>query len=137
MEARLTVRDRESCPQGRSPRRRVLIVDNSADLARALVGVIDLEDDLEAVGYVSTAAEALDMAHHSRADVMVLDLGLTDCSGFAVLDRLRREHPDIRVIIYSGHPTTELGEQAISRGAVGCVRKGDDLGHLLAAIRAA
>ena len=137
MERIPAVRDRESCTRGGSSRRRVLIVDNSADLARALVGLIDLEDDLESVGYVSTGAEALDLTQFNAADVIVLDLGLADCSGFTVLDRLRREQPKVKVIIYTGHASADLDNEAKSRGAVGCVLKGDDLGRLLAAIRSA
>jgi|SRR5208337_1801020 len=131
------MRDREWCSPRSSPRRRVLIVDNSADLGRALTGVIELEGGLESVGYASTGAEALDLAQRNAADVIVLDLGLADCSGFAVLDRVRQEHPNIGVVIYSGHASPELAEQAKRRGAAACVCKGDDLCSLLAAIRAA
>jgi len=115
----------------------VLIVDNSADLAQALVSMIALEDDLESVGYVSSGADALSRMQCHAADVIVLDLGLADCSGFTVLDRLRQEQPDVRVVIYTGHASAELYKEAITRGAVGCVLKGDDLGILLAAIRTA
>lgn len=137
MQTRPNIQESESGPACSSPRRRVLIVDNSPDLAQALVGVIDLEGDLESVGCVSTGAEALALAQRKSVDAVVLDLGLEDCSGFALLDRLRQEHPNIKVVIFSGHASAELADQAKSRGAVACVRKGEDLGTLLGAIRAA
>jgi len=137
METRPTIPEPESCSRGGIPRRRVLIVDNSADLARALAGVIDLQDDLESVGYVSTGAEALGLALDHAADIMVMDLGLADCSGLVILDRLRQDHPDIKVVVYSGNGSAEVCDLAKSRGAVGYVRKGDDLDSLLGAIRSA
>jgi DNA-binding NarL/FixJ family response regulator len=120
--------DVESAPT----RRRVLIVDNSADLAEALGMIVRLDDGLEFVGYALTGKEALEKA--GDVDVMVLDLGLGDCSGFDVLDRLRERRSPVRVIMHTGHALQELQDRARAKGAAGFVLKDGDFRALLKAI---
>ena len=119
------------------PRRlRVLVVENSQDLAGALTAVIAGEPDLEAVRYAQTGAEALERMRQGAADVLVLDLGLPDGSGFTVLESLRAEGLAARAVIYTGNAPAAVRSRAKSLGAA-CILKGGDLDALLAAIRAA
>jgi DNA-binding NarL/FixJ family response regulator len=120
-----------------APRRRVLIVDNNADLAEALGMYVRMEDELEFVGCALTGREAIARAVAGDVDVMVLDLGLGDCSGFEVLDRLREQGSAVRVIMHTGHAVPEVQEQARRKGAAGFVLKDGDFRALLKAIRAA
>jgi DNA-binding NarL/FixJ family response regulator len=120
-----------------NPRRRVLIADNSADLAQALVEIIGLDAQLEVVGYVLSGAAALERARQGVADVLVLDLGLPDCSGFEVLERLQADSPSLAVIIYTGHSSPELAARARQMGAAACIVKDGTFDALLAAIRSA
>jgi len=121
---------------GSSARRRVLIADNSADLAQALVEIIGSDAQLEVVGYVLSGAAALERARQD-VDVLVLDLGLPDYSGFEVLERLQAECPSLKVIIYTGHSSTELAAHARRKGAAACILKDGTFEVLLAAIRSA
>lgn len=117
--------------------RRVLIVDNSPDLAQALGMIVRLDDALEYSGYALTGAEALERSLAGEIDVMVLDLGLGDCSGFDVLDRLREQGSRVKVILHTGHAIPELRERARQKGAAGFVLKDGDFRSLLKAIREA
>jgi DNA-binding NarL/FixJ family response regulator len=117
-------------------RRRVLVADNSLDIAKVLGEVLSLEPDIEAIGYVLTGAEALARGRRGDADVIVLDLGLPDCSGFTVLETLRAEGLTTKVVIYTGHSSAAVIDRARRLGA-SCVIKGGDFDDLVAAIRAA
>ena len=116
-------------------RQRVMIVDNSLDLARAIGALFRLEDDLEFVGCAQTGAEALRSVEQDPPDVLVLDLNLPDCSGFTVLERVRLRTPQVKVIIYTGHAAPHLATRARQLGACACVLKGGDFTALVAAIR--
>ncbi len=120
--------------QAQAPRRRVLIVDNSADLAEALGMIVRLDETLEYVGCALTGKEALAHAAAGGVDVMVLDLGLGDCSGFDVLDRLRAQGSAVRVIMHTGHALQELQDRARAKGAAAFVLKDGDFRALLEAI---
>ena len=117
------------------PRRRVLIVDNSADLAEALGMIVRMDEALEFAGCALTGKAALEKAAAGDIDVMVLDLGLGDCSGFEVLDRLRQRGSPVKVIVHTGHALQELQDQARAKGAAGFVLKDGDFRALLTAIR--
>jgi DNA-binding NarL/FixJ family response regulator len=119
------------------PRRRVLIVDNSADLAEALGMIVGMDEQLEFVGCVLTGREAIQRAVAGEVDVMVLDLGLGDCSGFDVLDRLKEHASPVKVIMHTGHALAEVQEQARRKGAAGFVLKDGDFRALLRAIHSA
>jgi DNA-binding NarL/FixJ family response regulator len=114
--------------------RRVLIVDNSPDLAQALGMIVGMDEGLDFVGCALSGKEALEKAAAGQIDVMVLDLGLGDCSGFEVLDQLRERASPIKVIMHTGHALQEVQEQARAKGAAGFVLKNGDFRALLAAI---
>jgi DNA-binding NarL/FixJ family response regulator len=117
--------------------RRVLLVDNSVELAELLAEIIRTEPALHYVGHVSTGAEAFEKIQTVAIDVLLLDLGLEDCDGFEVLARLRRAQLPVRVIVHSGHASPELAAHARQMGAAAYVVKDGDIAALLAAIHAA
>jgi two-component system response regulator DevR len=117
------------------PRRRVLVADNSRDLAEVLGEIIRMDESLEFVGFVVSGAEAIARSRAGAADVLVLDLGLEDCHGFEVLARLQAESCQIRVIIHTGHSSKELAAHALQKGAAAYVVKTGEPEELLRAIR--
>jgi DNA-binding NarL/FixJ family response regulator len=124
-------------PDNGNAQGRVLIVDNSADMAEVLGEIIRLDGALSFVGYVLTGAEAVEKARQGVADVFVVDLGLPDCSGFDVLERVRAHSSTAKVIIHTGHASEELAAHAKRKGAAAYVLKDGDCKALLAAIHAA
>ena len=117
-------------------RRRVLLVDNSSDLAEVLGEVVSMEPDLEYVGHVTTGAEAFARAQASGIDVLVLDLGLEDCNGLEVLERLVKAGSRVKVIVHTGYSSSELADHAKKQGAAAFVVKNGDIAELIAAIQA-
>jgi DNA-binding NarL/FixJ family response regulator len=120
-----------------APRRRVLVADNNPDLAQVLGEVIRMDESLEFLGFELSGAAALKRTQTDAVDVLVLDLGLEDCHGFEVLDRLRIAGSATKVIVHTGHASTELAAHAKRKGAFAYVVKDGDADALLAVIRAA
>jgi DNA-binding NarL/FixJ family response regulator len=118
-------------------RRRVLIADNSPDLVQILGEIIRMEGSFELIGHVSTGAAALERVRAEPVDVLLLDLGLEDCHGFDVLDRLVKSGSPTKVIVHTGHSSDELRAHAKRKGAAGYVVKSGDVEELLSAIRGA
>jgi DNA-binding NarL/FixJ family response regulator len=117
--------------------RRVLLADNSPELAELLGEIFRMEPALVYVGHVSTGAEAFEKVQTIPIDVLLLDLGLEDCDGFDVLKRLVRAESPVKVIVHSGHASPELAAHATQMGAVAYVVKNGDIEALLEAIHAA
>jgi DNA-binding NarL/FixJ family response regulator len=69
------------------------------------------------------------------AEVLILELGLGDCHGFEILDRLRAESSKVKVIVHTGHASQELAGIALRKGAAVYIVKGGDTDALLSAVR--
>ena len=97
---------------------RVLIVDDHAPF-RALARLLLVADGFEVVGEAGDGAEALRAARRLEPDVVVLDHRMPPGpSGLAVALRLRRERPDLRVVVYSNYQDVELLRSAARAGIV-------------------
>jgi DNA-binding NarL/FixJ family response regulator len=120
-----------------STRRRVLLADNNPDLAQVLGEIIRMDESLEFIGFVVSGAAAVRRTQTEVVDILVLDLGLEDCHGFDVLDRLRADASRTKVIVHTGYTSPELAAHAKRKGAVACVVKDGDADALLSVIRAA
>lgn len=116
-------------------RRRVLIADNNLDLVVVLSELIRMEGSLELVGHVATGAAAIERVNSEAVDILLLDLGLEDCHGFEVLDKLVKSGSPTRVIVHTGHASAELQAHAKRRGAAAYVVKTGDIEQLLATMR--
>jgi DNA-binding NarL/FixJ family response regulator len=114
--------------------RRVLLADNSPDLAEVLGEIIRMEPALEFLGHVRTGAEAFERVQGEAVDVLVLDLGLEDCNGFEVLERLEQAGAKARVIVHTGYASNELAAHAKRKGAAAFIVKNGDIAALLTAI---
>lgn len=117
--------------------RRVLLVVEDDQVFAGIVRDLSREAGFQTL-VASTAEEALDLARQHRPSAIVLDLGLPDQSGLAVLDRLKREdatrHIPIHVVSASDQTQT-----AYSLGAMGYLLKPvkrEDLAHALATLEA-
>ena len=104
--------------------RRVLLVEDDPvqmDAMRDLLG----SRDVEAV-CASTAAECLEQLGGSTFDCMVLDLSLPDASGFALLEKLSKEHEYSfpPVIVYTGRVLSAEEEQRLRKYSKSIIIKG-------------
>lgn len=82
--------------------KQLLIVEDDEIQRKSIIELIG-HDDVE-ITAVSTGSEALEELHSKRYDCMVLDLMLTDMTGFELLDRIRdnQQLRDLPIIIYTG-----------------------------------
>ncbi len=112
----------------------VLIIDDEVQIRRLLR--VCLESNGYRVTEASTGAEAITEAAQRRPDVVVLDLGLPDMDGVAVLKRLR-EWSRVPVVVLSVRDREEDKIAALDNGADDYVTKPFSTGELLARLRVA
>jgi DNA-binding NtrC family response regulator len=111
-----------------APPARVLLVDDDPDFCEAL------GDRLRAQGFQVTVAdrgvEALRLCREEPPQIVLLDLVLPGMDGMVVLETLRREEPDVVVIVITGHGTIARAVEAMKKGAYDFVTKPVDARHL-------
>jgi two-component system KDP operon response regulator KdpE len=113
---------------------RVLVVDDDRRLAQTL-GIALTARGHEAV-VAPDAATALALASRGPLDLAIVDLGLPDTDGIAVIERLRG-WSDVPIIVLSARDAEQSKIAALDAGADDYVTKPFSMGELLARVRAA
>jgi DNA-binding response OmpR family regulator len=113
----------------------ILIVDDEVDFAETFAERLRLRGFTVCVA--SSGEQALRIVGEGAVKVMVLDLKMPGMDGLEVLRRVKKSHPDVEVIILSGHGS-ELDE-AYGRnlGAFEYLRKPADIGEVVEAVKRA
>jgi len=114
---------------------RVLLVDDEEDYVRAMAERMDMRDLQSRVAL--SGEEALKVLETDPPDVIVLDLRMPGIQGMEVLERVRRDHPHIQVIILTGHGGETEEAEARRLGAFEYLQKPADTGALVKTIQGA
>ncbi len=113
---------------------RLLLVEDDHDLSRAV------EKALVSEGYtvdaVSTGEGALFLAANTDPDAVILDLGLPDMDGLAVLVSLRRQRASLPVLILTARDSVNDRVGGLDAGADDYLTKPFDIPELIARLRA-
>ena len=93
----------------------VLIVDDEQDFVEAVVKRL-MRRGFRVYG-VNGGQEALDILRQHPVDVVVLDVLMPGMDGLETLRRMKEMHPQVQVILLSGHGGEELGMRGMAYGA--------------------
>ena len=114
---------------------RVLLVDDHHMLRDGLKLLLASEEDMIVIGEAADGKQAVEFVEKYQPDVVVMDLGLPDISGFEATRLIRDLKMEIRVVVLSMHTRKEFIVKAIESGADGYVPKSSTHESLLDAIR--
>ncbi|HKJ84273.1 MAG TPA: chemotaxis-specific protein-glutamate methyltransferase CheB [Mariprofundaceae bacterium] len=104
---------------------RLLIVDDSVAfrmfLRKCLMGL----DELEVVGVARDGVDALEKVAELKPDVITLDMNMPRMNGMETLTALKRDHPDVKVIIVAAETEDDADRtvQALKAGAFDFILK--------------
>ncbi len=115
----------------------ILIVDDEADI-RDLIGDI-LKDEGYGTRTASDADGALGAVDEMPPDLIILDIWLqgSRMDGIEILKSVKRDNPDVPVVIISGHGNIEIAVAAIKQGAYDFIEKPFNTDQLLVVVRRA
>lgn len=101
----------------------ILIVDDEADIGDLVAGI--LEDEGYAARTAREADSALAAIAQRRPNLIFLDIWLqgSRLDGLELLNEIKTQHPDIPVVMISGHGNIETAVAAIKRGAYDFIEK--------------
>ena len=113
---------------------KLLLVEDEKDLLNAY------QKGLKAEGYgidaASSAEEALDLLSYNQYDCIVLDLNLPKMSGMELLEKIRREDDQVKIMIVSALHTVDRRIEGLDKGANDYLIKPFDFQELKARLRA-
>ncbi|NPD15674.1 sigma-54-dependent Fis family transcriptional regulator [Xinfangfangia sp. D13-10-4-6] len=109
----------------------ILIVDDEKDI-RELIGDI-LKDEGYSVRLAANSEDCISEINAEAPDLMVLDIWLKDSrmDGIDILKTVKRDNPDVPVIIISGHGNVEIAVAAIKQGAYDFIEKPFNIDQLV------
>jgi len=101
----------------------VVLVDDVPEL-RLLVR-ITLEEDpaIEVVGEASNGRQGVEVVGETSPDLVLLDLSMPDMDGLEAIPLMRRQAPNARVVVLSGHEAGRVSLEALDQGASRYVNK--------------
>jgi DNA-binding NarL/FixJ family response regulator len=116
-------------------RPRVLLADDHRIVAEGLKSL--LMPDFELVGVVEDGLELISAAKRLQPDVIVADITMPRLSGLEALAELKKDNPDVRIVILTMHHDVAYARRAIESGASGFVLKHAAPAELVTAIQSA
>jgi two-component system nitrate/nitrite response regulator NarL len=101
----------------------VLLADDHPVVRRGLSSCLARHEHLHIVGEAADGQEALAKASELSPDVVLMDIEMPHMNGLTATDRLRKELPQVRVLILSMHTQTDDVVRTVQSGARGYVLK--------------
>jgi DNA-binding NtrC family response regulator len=112
---------------------KILVVDDEKGIRNTMKNILEYE------GYevllAEKGSEALDVAETNNFDVIFCDIKMPEMDGVEILDKLQEKHPEIPVIMISGHGTIDAVVECIKKGAYDFIEKPLDLNRVLISLR--
>lgn len=114
---------------------KVLLVDDERDFVEALSERLQMRDYSSAVVY--GGEEALSIVEEDEPEVMVLDLKMPGIDGLEVLRLVKEKHPNVEVIVLTGHGSEDAARLCQELGACAYLEKPVDIDKLTQAMQQA
>ena len=118
-----------------SKKPRVLLADDHESVRREIRAM--LEPEFDVVGAVPDGEALLEAAETLKPDVVVLDVSMPVMSGIEAAKRLKKLHPEGKIVFLSIHQAPAIVQEALSTGALGYVFKISADADLAEAVRQA
>ena len=114
---------------------RVLIADDHVVVREGVRSLINSEPGMEVVGEATDGIEAVLKARALHPDVILLDLVMPRQDGLAAIEEIKRENPEVRILVLTSFAEDDKVFPAIKTGALGYLLKDSSPQELLQAIR--
>jgi DNA-binding NarL/FixJ family response regulator len=114
----------------------VLIADDHGIVREGLRRLLESEPDIKVCAEASDGREALEMVEKHEPSLVILDITMPRLGGLEALERLRAEHPVVKVILLSMHGDPQFIRSAATLGVDGYVLKNGRASEVIDAVRA-
>ena len=112
----------------------ILLVDDDPALLQALPRAVSLRMSNVEVHTAASAPQALELLHQHEYDAIVSDIKMPGMDGLALLAITSQQHPEVPVLLITGHGEHDLAIRALRGGAYDYLLKPIDRDDLLASL---
>jgi two-component system invasion response regulator UvrY len=114
---------------------RVFIADDHAIVREGLKQILAEQRDIIVAGEAENGLDALRLFPRSKCHVMLLDISMPDRNGIEVLKLVKKDKPELAVLMLSMHREDQYAIRALKAGAAGYLTKQSAPRELVTAIR--
>jgi DNA-binding NarL/FixJ family response regulator len=116
------------------PKKRVLIVEDDAEIRNSFVLIVNSSEKFSVVGAYGTCEEAIKHLNHDKPDYVLMDIELPGMSGIQGTKVIRDKSPSSEVIMVTVYEDNEQVFEAMKAGATGYITKSSNHLELLSAL---
>jgi DNA-binding NarL/FixJ family response regulator len=116
---------------------KVLLGDDHELTLQGIQRALGEDGDIDVVATANSGEEVLSLVAKSKPDLAVLDIRMAGMDGLTCLEKLRRSHPGVKVVMLSGFNDREHIESALRKGASAYIVKTVNPVDLASALRQA
>ncbi len=112
---------------------KILVIDDERSIRNTLKEILEYEK--YEVKIAETGIEGLEILKKETFDILLLDIKMPEMDGMEVLEKVRKNYPDIQAIMISGHGNVDTAVKAVKNGAFDFIEKPLDLNRLLVTVK--
>lgn len=116
---------------------RVLVVDDHEMVGQSIAEVINAAEGMEAVGVAVDTGPAKAAVDQLDPDVVLMDYEMPSGDGITAAGEIKAKHPNVKILILTGHDVDEIVPRAISEGCDGFLHKASSVAETVDAVRLA
>lgn len=114
---------------------RVVLIDDHTILRNGLKVLLNSQDDITVVGEASNGRDGIEIVHITQPNIVIMDITMDGMNGIEATQTIKKQHPDIRVLILTMHESDAYLFQSLRAGASGYISKEAADTELITAIR--
>jgi two-component system response regulator NreC len=114
---------------------RILLADDHTILRNGIRSLLEDEHDMEVVGEAEDGRAAVSLACQLQPEVVIMDIAMPLLNGLEATRQIKREAPQVKVLILTMHDNEEYIRQVLGAGAMGYILKDAAARELISAIR--
>jgi DNA-binding NarL/FixJ family response regulator len=115
-------------------RYRVVLADDHSLFRQGLKAVLEGTDEFKVVGEAGDGLELIDLLNQVKPNLVVLDISMPNLRGIETIPEIKKNYPEMKILVVTMHNDKEYLYQAISQGADGYFLKKDAGTELFSAI---
>ncbi|WP_347049613.1 response regulator transcription factor [Flavobacterium olei] len=113
---------------------RVVLADDHVFVRDGIKSLLENEANIEVVGEAIDGADALEVLAETKPDLLIVDIRMPHLTGIEVVEKLRTDNNNVKIIMLSMHESEEYVLKSIKAGADGYLLKGSSKEEFLKAL---
>lgn len=115
---------------------KVLLVEDHKMVRLGLSLVFENAEGIDLIGEAENGKSGVQMASKLSPDVVLMDIGLPEMDGIQATEIIKKQNPNIKVLIFTSRESEDDVFDSLSAGADGYIMKGADEEQMISAIKA-